>query len=662
MQNKSRLDALDGVRGLAILLVFFNHIDSGFILGALPYKLGTLLTPIFSSGRIGVSLLFILSGFLMAYIYPDVKNDSKFLQKRYTRIFPLFISMSCSMSIFRNFPELSIFYRIPIILSIALFFHLIWVYVVQRKLSNTNISVWIFKSFVSIQILFGIYYALFVMRSPAINFNQLLDPKIREFVIFGVNATLILPLGNYIPMLDGVYWSLASEVLFYILYAGIFTQIISKLRDQNLFVKFLFFVSLFPLLSSITVLSRKLYSLDLVSFPLFIYFATGIALAYLYKKFQNRETTPKSNFKLFTNPVLFFLAIYVTWYFLSITKSVANDWVRMLFSIPLTVCIGLALVQNTQISKFFNSKILVWFGMVSYPIYLTHTSVVDGFHLMFRPINFGQSILFATLAFFTTCSVSLLLHHLLEKPYFIKRVKVVVSPHKLLPLRFKILSLFLFLIFIIGIFLANQSNFNFLSLEKKLDKSIFINPKIDARTSKISIRKSGNVDLRITATESNFGILSADLTYKFEQLKKENTHIPQVLVFQIKPIDSGEWYATSTYSPAEIGDSRNHPFGFPTIVDSKNKTFDVNLFMSNPEASENVYINLEDHTMIAVYQIDKKELIKNPMKLFQILVNRMENVFASPNARVVFMGSIPFFLILIFLSHKKRTNIMESTI
>lgn len=87
---KSRFPALDGIRAVAIIMVFALHYGGGTHGGAL---LG-LINQIRLRGWIGVDLFFTLSGFLITGILYDTRTDShyfkRFFARRSVRIFPIF--------------------------------------------------------------------------------------------------------------------------------------------------------------------------------------------------------------------------------------------------------------------------------------------------------------------------------------------------------------------------------------------------------------------------------------------------------------------------------------------------------------------------------------------------------------------------------------------
>jgi peptidoglycan/LPS O-acetylase OafA/YrhL len=84
---------LDGIRGLAVLLVFFHHSISAASL-AVTMPVEKLLVSFIGAGWIGVDIFFALSGFLITGILLDSKGNTdyflNFYARRTLRIFPLY--------------------------------------------------------------------------------------------------------------------------------------------------------------------------------------------------------------------------------------------------------------------------------------------------------------------------------------------------------------------------------------------------------------------------------------------------------------------------------------------------------------------------------------------------------------------------------------------
>ncbi len=656
--KKKRLDSLDGLRGIAIILVFLNHIDSQFIIGSFPTFIRPVIEALFSSGlNIGVGFLFILSGFLMTYIYPHPKSTLGFLQKRYTRIFPLFITMTLVMEIFRITPTLDPVLRIVSIFTLAIATYSLWVYGVQ-KLNKPIISRLLFYGFLALQIFVGLLYVFIIARQPAINFNQLWPFYMRESVITLVNATVTLPLGKYIPMLNGVYWTLVCEVLFYILYPIICVPLINLLSRQHRAVKILFLICLLPFFSALTDISRRLLGLSMLNLPFFIYFATGISLGYLAKHREDLLKIAVSRLNLLTNFAFFSILIVLAHISLNSTKGQLNDWVVMMWAFPLTLTVAFILDSTTSISRLFSSKYLVFLGTISYSIYLSHTGMVDTAHLLFRPATVLQSIFFIGIVFSATIFVSYVLYYLLERPYFSKRNGTieVYKSSKVLP--FPILSFGIIALFVVAIFSAFQSNFNLLSYEKGFGSEAIISPHVTPLTRRLSLEDSREIVLRVKSPENKFGIVTANLSYEFNDEKGIDLEgSPQLLIFQIKPSSSSQWYSTSTYKPGEIGQSNMHPFGFPAIEQSKDREFDIKLSLSNNESPQNIYLNIKNNVALrTINRLDKHMLAKNPLMLISLISQRVITMSANVEFQLVLIKLAPFIFFLAYLSRIRVTN------
>jgi peptidoglycan/LPS O-acetylase OafA/YrhL len=92
---KKGIEAIDGLRTIAVLGVIWTHIWMSF--DNIPWKIGSIdVNRIISFGRNGVDLFFVISGFCMYFMYGSkvdifgIDNYKTFLVKRWTRIAPAF--------------------------------------------------------------------------------------------------------------------------------------------------------------------------------------------------------------------------------------------------------------------------------------------------------------------------------------------------------------------------------------------------------------------------------------------------------------------------------------------------------------------------------------------------------------------------------------------
>lgn len=96
IDGEPRIPALEGIRGMAILLVLFFHLNL-LRLVATENTLDGFASTIFSAGWSGVDLFFVLSGFLITRILYQAKESDRyftnFYLRRTLRIFPLYYAV-----------------------------------------------------------------------------------------------------------------------------------------------------------------------------------------------------------------------------------------------------------------------------------------------------------------------------------------------------------------------------------------------------------------------------------------------------------------------------------------------------------------------------------------------------------------------------------------
>ncbi|WP_394827907.1 acyltransferase family protein [Pendulispora albinea] len=97
LEARRRMLALDGIRGIAVLLVLAHNFD---VLGGPLSRVGTLLDRLMDGGWLGVQIFFVLSGFLITGILLDGRREAhyyrSFMVRRVLRIFPLYYAVLCA--------------------------------------------------------------------------------------------------------------------------------------------------------------------------------------------------------------------------------------------------------------------------------------------------------------------------------------------------------------------------------------------------------------------------------------------------------------------------------------------------------------------------------------------------------------------------------------
>lgn len=187
-----KIPALDGLRGIAILLVFaFHYVPGGITSHSLPKRIVGALC---GFGWSGVDLFFVLSGFLITGILWDTRSDpgyyKKFYARRALRIFPVFYLFAAilfpfgrwqlghiSFLLYVGFPVALIWPSLihtPILvihlwsLSAEEQFYLVWPSLIKKLRNPLKMCVWAIAGALILRILFvvsgyGVWVYWFVL-------------------------------------------------------------------------------------------------------------------------------------------------------------------------------------------------------------------------------------------------------------------------------------------------------------------------------------------------------------------------------------------------------------------------------------------------------------------------------------------------------------------
>jgi peptidoglycan/LPS O-acetylase OafA/YrhL len=254
---------------------------------------------------------------------------------------------------------------------------------------------------------------------------QLWPMWVRVLVGWLVNATMSLPFGNYIGQLDGVYWSVCAEILFYLLYPRLFLPLFNLITAKKSWI-----LNLMALISAgyffyaLKLISRHLLGLSLLQLELAIFFVLGMSISRFERSQSSQQLVKKINKipGLFWSMLSLFLLVFSTslW---NIVLKVSPGIELTLRSISLSIVFFLTLKVNNEWSHWLKVKWMVLLGNVSYAVYLTHTLALEIFVKDGNPHTVVQTIIILIASIVATALLTVFVHFYLERPYILERIK-----------------------------------------------------------------------------------------------------------------------------------------------------------------------------------------------------------------------------------------------
>ena len=296
---KDRLAHLDGLRGLAILLVIGYHT---FVRRAeiMPFGYEYAEIYVYKVGWLGVELFFLVSGFVITMSVERCPNFFVFIGKRWLRLFPAMLVVTI------------IIYSTAALLP-------------DRPLGMPAL----------IDVIPGLFF---------------IEPLWLQ-KIFGIS----------VYSLEGAFWTLYVEVKFY----GFVAIFYFLFRQRNLYYYlFAAFIAAIALdIANQYTRSSFIHALDSIaiyaSFKYFGWFAAGTA-AYYYQRTQQSK-----------------------WLYLGLIAAAASsiyyldvEGVAAFYGVSFLAILFFTVTANGLAKKAMSNRIFLFFGYISYPLYLVHENML----------------------------------------------------------------------------------------------------------------------------------------------------------------------------------------------------------------------------------------------------------------------------------------------
>jgi len=335
--NPARIPALDGLRGIAILLVFMRHSVFGLETNVKP------LAVFLKAGQLtwsGVDLFFVLSGFLIGGILLEARNSPRYFKtfyiRRAYRIFPIYGIVTAAF-LFRHLP------------------------------------------FQLIHVVFG-------------NSSPLTVPWF-SYATLTQNVWMV-PLGWFGPTAMTATWSLAVEEQFYLT----IPLLIRKVGSRVLIAVLVTVIFAAPILR--LILNSQFRHGNFACYVLTPCRADalclGVLAACLMRKQRFRDLLLCNRKSLCAATFLFFLGVmYMThagWSpFAAPMNTFGYSWLALFY----TGCLLVALASGPgRLQTLLSNRILMGMGTIAYCSYLIHMPLIQAFRRILAHLNCRPAVSF----------------------------------------------------------------------------------------------------------------------------------------------------------------------------------------------------------------------------------------------------------------------------
>lgn len=655
---KDRLPALDGLRGFAAMSVVLGHASiSSLVAGNIPVI--PLFLIAFSAAHNAVQILFVLSGFLIAYLYPFVPDVLQFIRKRYARIIPVYgvivVYLWTTTTVTNPW-----YLQLGILVLLACLISFGWKFI--NKFRVNGFGKIVFYSFVILQIGILIINLFFTQRFLNSGVITLPKPQL-DFLTMLTNLTLTTQLIRGIHATSGVFWSLGVEILFYLLYPFIVVPIIRLAKKGGIIISILIILSVTKILLDLDNTVMSVGALNGMNIARANGFVAGVTIGTIY---QSQGFVWNSIKKLVQHPffgivsILLLIIVQLAEHLVGLGSIEFMNIFYLITSWLIALIVLNAIIPNSITNRIFRGKIVTFLGLISYSLYLIHTEVfmwaaeIDKFFTPFISSPKTNHILLVIIGVGLSITVSYFLFRTVEFLYFASKKstiattaasykeKVTVRENMYSPKHYGI-------IVVVSIIILSYLYSGGYSQRLLVYRHPFTNYHI-SKSQEISLMKS-DIELPFAAQEDNLSVVGLDMRYeKSAGLTKVLTKNPALLRFELFDSQNRKIFQSERHA-YEVEGSPRFQFGFPTINNSKGKGYRAKLVLINGKTDDNVIVKASSISFISISTTDKSTLIKNPLIL---VLNRIRFIGSDSNYMflMLFILTLMFFPIAIRYTKK----------
>jgi peptidoglycan/LPS O-acetylase OafA/YrhL len=359
--NAPYYPALDGLRGVAVLMVFFGHYAA------------------FHPGWMGVSIFFVLSGFLITGILYDARDHQhrlrNFYVRRLLRIFPAYYTVWIAL------------------LLLTPFLHIVW------KPAT---------------LLWPLYLGNWIpLLSPDSDFQMIAYPFHR--IVNGV--------ANITRITTGHFWTLCVEEQFYLIWPLVVFSVRKKSTLLRICAITIVVTPLLRIAFDHILAPSNISAWSYATFLRFDEFLLGGFAALLLRSIRARQIRSAGPYLFWGAAALLAVAAVYSQYVLRLPSNFVNteSWV-MSWGLTLADVLGLGLVlmcldERTWAAKVLQIAPLRRLGKISYGFYIFHELPHALYEHVIRATHLSPRSAGLLIPFAGTLALALASYHLIERPF-----------------------------------------------------------------------------------------------------------------------------------------------------------------------------------------------------------------------------------------------------